>query len=247
MQQKNVSNSPVQSVQRRKLRCAVPENDVLCFVTKNINTDEITKTLVQKQIREKLLKKKDTQLAPKKTDRTSRPKLTTQQKVSTYGMKVNMKHFKKKKKEIDEIDVSFLEKPMRSSTPTPSIDGSTILAGNLDIAIDDKQMNDTLDFYAGINTPIDDEETDDDDTVGEIFQKYLATQQKKGFMTPDARKVHERTSVDKVVEKEKSPKIEAPVSYCKQWMAQEEGISTNNSDPPPLPFMLQVLTCQTVY
>ena len=63
----------------------------------------------------------------------------TQSKSADYGisskpLKFNLQHFTTKNMQVEDIDVNFLEKPIRCSTPTPSIDG-TILVGHLDCSI----------------------------------------------------------------------------------------------------------------
>ena len=99
---------------------------------------------------------------------------TDTQNKSSKSFKLNVKYFAQKQKTVEEIDVDSLRQPMRSSTPTPSTDGSTILAGNLDVTLDD--------LATGI------EETDDllgEDLLGEascladiendnLFKPYIA-------------------------------------------------------------------------
>ena len=85
---------------------------------------------------------------------------------------------------IEDIDFEALQRPMRASTPAPSInDTSTIVAGHLDFSIGD-------------------------------LESTVCKQEEKDEMIED---LH----------------IDTKAAYCADWMDNQEGISTTNSDPPP--------------
>ena len=131
-------------------------------------------------------------------------------------MKLNVKHFiEKKKTTVDDIDLEFLQRPMKCSTPTPSVDNSTILAGHLDISITD--IASTMDDKEEIGlADMPDLDNDDD-----IFTPYISAIKRKSSTTKPVPKLSEvETSSDKN-------------TYCSDWIVKNDGVSTNNADAPP--------------
>ena len=132
---------------------------------------------------------------------------------NSAGVKFNMSHFKSKKLEIDEIDVDSLQNPIRSSTPTPSIDSSTIIASHLD--------------YSGIGDDLvcDDEPTDkqEDHDKDEILQSYIDAANKKVRSTPVMKQASQESD-----------------NYIKDWMKKEDGVCEDNTDVAPSLYALSV-------
>ena len=131
-------------------------------------------------------------------------------------VKINIKHFKEKRMRVDDIDVNSLPRPIRSSTPTPLTDTLTIMAGNLDILLEDEHMESTLDEYAMVepNLPISDELDSD-----ESLKKYITVHKTKP-KTPASASGQFESNASKE-------------EYCKGWVQQQQGVSTNNGDAPP--------------
>ena len=128
--------------------CSVPTNDVKFYVTSNNNIDAFTKNLVRYQISRKIYKQPgcNTRPMPKKNSEDVGLDIDpSAQSSGASGMKRKRKYFKHKSLTVDDIDVSSLEQPMRCSTPTPSLGGTTILAGHLDCTIDFDDLNCMLD------------------------------------------------------------------------------------------------------
>ena len=117
--------------------CSVSICDVTCSVTKNTDTDEYTRRLVQQQLATKIYTKPNTRITPKKCAEDFGITITKSIQRKAPGLKFNKKHFIQKRTTVDEVDLHFLEQPLRCSTPTDSVDGLTILAGNLDVTLDD--------------------------------------------------------------------------------------------------------------
>ena len=206
-------------VTKDQLRCYVPKEDVPCSVTTNVtNTDEYTKQFVKKQISKKIFRK-----AEKRVNMTVTPKrkdegyaLQERSSLTPKKFKLNEKHFSEKNMNVSDIDIDTLDRPIRCSTPTPSISGSTILAGHLDYTID--EMDTTLDRNEDNEDPLSD---DDDD----FFKKFINVPDRKH--DNGGRKAEESGggSVENI-DKNKN-------TLCTEWIKNESGVCTNNGDEPP--------------
>ena len=131
-----LNSSPEVEQKLNTIRCLVPTNDVKCFLSTNIKTDLAMKKKLYYQISRKIYNKPA--IPEKKSpEKRSEDKLRTPVTESVQAHEqpmpftFNSQHFSSKKMEIDDLDVAVLGRPMRSSTPTPSV-GGTILAGHLD-------------------------------------------------------------------------------------------------------------------
>ena len=127
-------------------------------------------------------------------------------------LKLNTEHFKEKKIMVDEIDVDSIQKPIRASTPTPSVTASTVLARHLDFSLDD--IDTTLEKKEEVSTDSDDRE------LNKILELYLKNVKRHEV---------QHKNIKKEVQKD-SDIIPNKNQYCKEWMKQEEGVSTNNCD-----------------
>ena len=169
--------------------------------------------------------------------------------------KVDTEHFKKKKLNIDNLDVSSCPTPIRSSTPTPS--ESTIMAGSLESI----QNESTTLLDLGVNehqkTLLDNSEVEEKnegdekatvpETISElchdgseatedldIFVPFMPRDMKEKYLTKKA--------LDELEEKHQQKSNE---SVCNEWMNTNAGISTNNGDRAPSLFndSVQLSTC----
>ena len=206
----NINNCYVERTFVQKNKYSKPTKDVKCFVTKNTDIDNETKVLISNQITRKIYTTPLSATAKKSGERVgievTKP-LQSSKSESGNGLKMNDSYFTKKKMVIDEIDVESL-KPIRCSTPTPSVDGSTILAGHLDYSIDGNE--DTNSTSENKTDESDNDDYDTDDGLKPVLEKMnIQSNKKKQNTTP-----------------KKS-------TYCNEWMKREEGVSTENSDPPP--------------
>ena len=222
-----VQSKPVTT--SRILRCYVPVWDVHCSITNNTTIDEFTKKLVNNQISNKIFctpKKPNTRLTPKKTAETIKPRPL---KFINKKLKFNMKHFHEKQLNIDDIDVECLQCPMRCSTPTPSHDGSKILAGHLDVSFDD--------LFSTLDQELDEEDNEVIDDADNEYYEFLQQFVNK-CTTPtkvEKKQAQKSSCTDKNPFHGKEHASEmAKRSYCNDWMEKEVGVSTDNNDVPPL-------------
>ena len=144
--------------------------------------------------------------------------------MKSKGLKVNLKHFSDKCMKIDDIDVEAIGRPMRSSTPTPSISGSTILAGHLDYSLD---AFDDLD--STLHTQEKSADSDENDSErDEFFNQYLPPSQRKQLAAKPKAVIKETAS-----DHDSKTTIPNKNNYCEDWMKKEQGVSTTNSNAPP--------------
>ena len=196
-----------------KAHISVPCKEIQCFVTNNnTDMDSYTKNLVCYEISKKIYakpeKRVNMRVMPTKTDDSATP--NPNPVIHAKKFKVNRKHFKEKNMMVDDINFDYLEHPMRSSTPTPSVSESTILAGNLDLTmLDDLEETEVNSTVMQKNEDTDDDDDDHDDR----FEQSLRKAKAKPFTgnAPNGKN-------DK---------------YCKDWMQKCEGVCTNNYEPPP--------------
>ena len=189
----------------RKLRCYVPSKDVLCSVNKNVNIDNCTKKLVTNQISNKIFSK------PLEVGHGTNRKPVENSVVEVAGepktahsVKFNKKYFAHKNMKVDDIDLVCLQKPMRSSTPTPSVDESTIMAGNIKMSLD---WND-------------------------LEQSVQAPQSAAADVVAKNKEIFP-LSTGKSDGEEHCTQPSGGVNYCTDWIVKSDGVSTNNSDAPP--------------
>ena len=155
-------------------------------------------------------------MTPKKCAGDFGIQVTKAIKESGYPLKVNVQYFKKKKKTVDDIDVNYLQQPIRSSTPTPSeTDCSTIMAGHLDYTIDEEYERSVQP-----STDINETENESQDSLECYLLDLNAKSTSRGV---EKKKKH--TFEDKTQSKSNG--------YCQDWMQKEQGVSTTNSDAPP--------------
>ena len=199
----------------KRVKSSVPEYDVNCYVTNNTETDYYTKQLVCQQIASKIYKRPNTRLTPEKLAEQNPTDVKDSVKSHIApGLKVDTEHFKKKNMKIEDIDIDSLNAPIRSSTPTPSInDASTIIAGNLDVSL--------LEDDATLASPFISSETIASDDVLETILKDLKVPQSKQRMTRQ------------IKEEEKKEDLSKTNSYCNEWVKKERGVSTTNTDVAP--------------
>ena len=200
-------------------KCSVPSKDVQCYISTNVNdTDSYTKHFVKSQISKKIYAWPEKHLNMHVTPNKCAEDFGMKTNFTSIGVKINKKHFKEKIMDIDDIDVESLARPMRSSTPTLSISGSTILAGHLDWSLD--ELDDDNSTLNKVETGSDDN-TDSDD---EMFQQYL--------QRPRQRSAH---SNKQQTPEKKNPETQISTNdkYRNDWIKKEEGVSTNNCDAPP--------------
>ena len=123
-----INNSTGTKVKR--VHCSVPKTDVICYTNGDIAGSVHTKTLLRQQIHNKVYRK-----LPMFEHLKVAPKLGVEQlnnEVITHftSMKRDEDHFKDKVMKIEHVDISRMGLPLRCSTPTPSIDGFTVVAGH---------------------------------------------------------------------------------------------------------------------
>ena len=205
------TQSSVPVTVHKKLRCFVPEKDIHCCLTNNTHLDEATKKLVRYQISNKIYNSGKTimKMTPTKCSETLKgvdvKDLEVTAEIKSSGLKFGQEPFKKKKMHIDEIDVDSLKTPMRCSTPTPSLDASTIVAGHLDYSIEETQAEST--------------EVPEPTSSEEMLMKFVNVPSRPKPIVP----------VDTKPDEKNMEKLE----YCKDWVENESGISSTNSDVPP--------------
>ena len=210
----NCFSSDTKKVTGEKVHCSIPTKDISCSVTKNVDIDAYTRNLVRMQIRTKIYTQPavpNTRMTHKKCAEDFGIDVTSQLKKSSKTLKINKKYFAEKNMKIDDIDIDVLEQPIRSSTPTPSIGSSTILAGNIDVSLND--VEETLD-----DDEITDLEKDD------LFRLYIVASKRnslrrKEHVVPDP----SATTTGSL----------SKTTYCSDWMKKNDGVSTNNIDAPP--------------
>ena len=209
----------------KKVICSEPTKDVHCYITNNTEVDYATKKLVHQQLSKKIYTRPDNaRLMPKRNaEPTAMEKF---QPMKTSGIKVEKEHFIKKKMKIDDIDIEYLARPVRSSTPTPINDGSTIMAGHLDFTID----ADDLDSTVCEQVPDENESHNDSD---DIFQPYLKKIRKKTVNSTTKDKCTDESYADNHHQRPVTTEMSKKLTLCSAWMAKEDGVSTNNTDEPP--------------
>ena len=205
------------------VRCFVPKEDIVCSITNNNNRlDSNTKKLVHYQISQKIYSQPQKRITMVVKEENGSDVLPLERK----GLKIHSKHFKEKSVTVDDIDLDSLKRPMRSSTPTPSICESTIVAGHLDLSNQEQaEVETTTEVNEGssdnskeIFDPRREKELDD------IFDDYST--KCKGQMVQRKRKNYKKRDPD-------TANVQQKNNYCKTWMQKQDGISTNNWDAPP--------------
>ena len=180
-----------------KGHCSVPANTLKCFTNNSVPVDCVTKKKLRKQMAEKI------NHAKKKWDMD-----IDEKDMKTCGvrpLKKDEDHFKNKKLVIEHVDVFNMGLPMRSSTPTPSIGGTTVLAGQFDEENSDPEC--------------------DASTSGEGSEECNGDEQlDTGFEI-------RRRSADK--EEGQDSKLKTPSemqnSFCRKWIEDNDKVH----DPPP--------------
>ena len=209
------------SVNKKELKVAkkvsFPMDDVKCFITNHTDIDDFTKNSVQYQIHQKIYTTpgNNIRLMPKKCAESFGIQITKAIKSSAGYMKMNKYHFLKKKKYVDDIDVEYLMTPIRCSTPTPSHDGSTILAGHLYYSIDKMSATKEMDAKS----------EDENDPLAHVLQNIK--------IKPSKRERKDIPEQQRSSTQEDNEEVSRKHSYCSEWMQQEHGVSTTNSDVPP--------------
>ena len=199
---------------KTRVHCSVPSQDVLCFTTNNnTDIDSYTKHLVCEQIKEKILSQQSTRINMRVTPTKSCGDKSVVNQNGKVGnvFKVERKKFKNKHMTIADINFEALQTPICCSTPTPSISGSTIVAGHFNVSIID-DIGDELPNYDDI------EENDNGKTdCDEILDEYLSKMNKKStpWLGENVMAGHKE-------------------NYCSDWITKNSGVSTNNTDAPPL-------------
>ena len=213
----------------------MPINDVRCYIANtSTDLDSYSKKLVAYQIGQKIYvqpeKKVTMHVTPKKSsdavlnEDSTHPSMLKRSKLAKEKViKVNIKHIREKTLTVDDVDLEYLQKPIRSSTPTPNISSSTILAGHLDVSI--------LETFEATHEHTEAEDTDDDDS-DDFLQQYMT--KKKPSPSPV-------TCLQK-----KDPHIAASNTYCKDWMDKQQGVSSTNSDVPPSLYAPSVAISETL-
>ena len=213
----------------RKVRCFVPSEDIPCYVTNRTNQiGEYTKQLVRYQIGKKIYAQPEKtekpemrinmRVTPEKSAGTS--KIDVSPVATSKQLKVNKKHFKEKNMTVDD-NFDYLQTPMRCSTPTPSVCGSTIMAGHLDFSM----IDDLEDTILPANEEVDREINDDDDNDDNENESAVDDAFMMQFINVGT---HKPKPADKGMKNEESKD-----KYCKDWIYKSDGVSTNNSDAPP--------------
>ena len=116
---------------------------------------------------------------------------------------------------ISDIDGMEL-RPIRSSTPTPSIGTSTILAGNIDVSLDGHDLDTSLEQMTTADDNFEDLEND------ELFKPYMEAALRRSNMKATARKNRDTPILGS-----------SKNNYCSDWIEKNEGVCTNNLDAPP--------------
>ena len=203
------------SLLKTKVHCSVPKSDIICPIN---NTSSIVDEAKRLAFKNKLTRKiyglpvnvVNTRIAPNlPIDSAKKTSVdNTKPKGSAEPLRFDENHFKNKNLVIDSVDILNMGMPMRSSSPTPSIDGFTVLAGNKEEFPDSST----------------DESKSTDPDVREILAPYLkaALQKKpKKFM-----KKEEDCSKN---DRSKSEKAVA------EWVAENDNIF---APPPATPTVL---------
>ena len=121
-------------------------------------------------------------------------------------------HFRQKNFNMDDIDFSYLDSPMRCSTPTPSTDASTIMAGHLDFSVEEDTLNATLDQFANDFTPVEDPDPNENkNTTNEdnFLNSFIDGGKKRSFLSPVMQQLHGSTIVKNVIGKKLSEEKKA--------------------------------------
>ena len=151
-----------------KVHCSVPKKDICCVVTTNMQNKIERRNAFRSYIRKKMFKWNtnivNTRMAKKKSQFVTKPKQKRSMKRSHFF--ATNKHFKTKNMKIESVDVMKMGLPLRCSTPTPSIDGFTVMGGhdgnrNDDISIEDaeddenedEELNSMLNSFINKPTP----------------------------------------------------------------------------------------------
>ena len=228
----NITPNPKTLLPMTKQHCSIPSEDVKCYTT-NIdgNIDDYTKQMVRYQISRKIYAKSMKRVNICVTPHKLGEVLDAKRDVQPSYLKVNKKHFKEKNMNIEDIDIESINQPIRSSTPTPSVSDSTILAGHIDYS-----MIDDLDSTMCTKNLDACEQDDDIDVLDEVFQQYV--QESKGNSSVHRKKEAKKTGDgDKISDTDEgitdTNKFVNKDNYCKDWMEKHDGINTNNVEAPP--------------
>ena len=240
----------------QKVHCSVPLNDVKCSITNKCFVDVKVQKHFQSEVKAKIYSQ------PKKQTLKIMPKLGTleskRQRVSqlkkNFG-KVDEEHFVTKKTEIDDLDLSRIPLPIRSSTPTPS--ETTIMAGSLEATQLEKDMPQTL-LEMGVTeeqsknmkeTELLKQQKIEEDRKKALEEKKKATDKflessdaepssqdsdPLGVFVPFMPKDMKSKYLDKVEEaRQKKKRNITPEEHCIEWMGENSGICTNNGEEAP--------------
>ena len=117
---------------------------------------------------------------------------------------------------------------MRSSTPTPSTDGSTILAGHQDIGLNEDYLEDTK-WYDETGSLFQDEtlQSSTEDVSRPATPQKIIQKEENVVETPQ--KIIQKE--ENMVENDLEP--QSKIMYCNDWVQNESGVSTNNTDIAP--------------
>ena len=186
----------------KDIRCSVPTNDVKCYIANHCMVDQVHKKFLHQQIVKKIYTT-PTKMTPKKCDGKFGIEVT--EPIKAQPLKFSQQHFSKKRKDVGEIDVKILDRPIRCSTPTPSHD-ATILAGHIDFPSD---LDNTM------------AACDDAENLLTVAETFIKPMEKEG-------------SAENTKSKAKSQENrQDKTDYCTEWMATQSGVCTNNSDVAP--------------
>ena len=89
-----------------QVKCSIPEKDISCFVTKNVDINNYTKKIVNYQISKKIYNKPqhlNLCKTPNMTAAIPQDHVTASRKISQKPFKVNMKYFAEKNMTVDDI------------------------------------------------------------------------------------------------------------------------------------------------
>ena len=153
--------------------------------------------------------------------------------MSKYG-KINCGYFKGKKKEVPFLNVEDIERPMRSSTPTPSL--STIEAGNLDVT---SEVDEVATPQSSPNKEVRrryESDSSDDEIFDNFTRRIRARERQKLINEERQRQIRLAMEIKKETEarlKIAHMKENRGDINCASWIGFNSGISTNNTDRAP--------------
>ena len=239
--------NPAAAVKVKRVHCSVPRSNIVCYTNGNVVGDVYTKSLLRQQIHNKMYRKmpmfEHLRVAPKlgmdDTKKEENNEFTT--------MKRDEEYFKNKLMKIEHVDVHSMGLPLRCSTPTPSIDGYTVMAGQEgkieesdDISVDDTHDSDErlteilIPFInkKSKNKRFMDKEKEVSLVKEEYKEEYFSVVEGKFEETYE-----EKASLTEIKEEELSEvrceheetKSIGNMTKCKQWVQH----SGNTSEPPP--------------